>query len=272
MARRAGWFAWFIYVFGAFYFILPLFGTFIFSLQKTRGAIGFSAYAAAFANPGFLQTFLFSCLIAALTILASLALIVPTAFWVNLRMPKWRGVVEFITLLPFVIPAIVLVFGIIKTFGKPVTLFGVPILPSLLNTELSTNLVLVGAYTVLSLPYMYRATDNGLRAMDVRTLAEAAQSLGANWFTVLTRVIIPNLRTALLSGSLLTFAIVIGEYTIAAFLARPMFGPYLQLQVRNRAYEAAALTIVAFALTWIAMGVIDLLTRGRSGGTIAGAR
>jgi putative spermidine/putrescine transport system permease protein len=144
MARRAGWFAWFIYVFGAFYFILPLFGTFIFSLQKTRGAIGFSAYAAAFANPGFLQTFLFSCLIAALTILASLALIVPTAFWVNLRMPKWRGVVEFITLLPFVIPAIVLVFGIIKTFGKPVTLFGVPVLPSLLNTELSTNLVLVG--------------------------------------------------------------------------------------------------------------------------------
>jgi ABC-type multidrug transport system fused ATPase/permease subunit len=111
---------------------------------------------------------------------------------------------------------------------------------------------------------MYRATDNGLRAMDVRTLAEAAQSLGANWFTVLTRVIIPNLRTALLSGSLLTFAIVIGEYTIAAFLARPMFGPYLQLQVRNRAYEAAALTIVAFASPGSRWASIDL-TRANGG-------
>lgn len=272
MSRRAGWFAWAIFMIGAFYFILPLLGTFIFSLQKARGTLGFSAYAAAFSSPSFLQTFLFSCLIAALTILASLALIVPTAFWVNLRMPKWRGVVEFITLLPFVIPAIVLVFGVIKTYGKPLTVFGIPILPSLLNSDLSTNIVLVAAYTVLSLPYMYRATDNGLRAMDVRTLAEAAQSLGANWFVVLARVIMPNLRSALLSGALLTFAIVIGEYTIAAFLARPMFGPYLQLQVRNRAYEAAALTIVAFALTWIAMGIIDLVTRGSRGSTIAGAR
>lgn len=272
MSRRAGWFAWAIFMIGAFYFILPLLGTFIFSLQKARGTLGLSAYAAAFSSPSFLQTFLFSCVIAALTILASLALIVPTAFWVNLRMPKWRGVVEFITLLPFVIPAIVLVFGVIKTYGKPLTVFGIPILPSLLNSDLSTNIVLVAAYTVLSLPYMYRATDNGLRAMDVRTLAEAAQSLGANWFVVLARVIMPNLRSALLSGALLTFAIVIGEYTIAAFLARPMFGPYLQLQVRNRAYEAAALTIVAFALTWIAMGIIDLVTRGSRGSTIAGAR
>lgn len=249
---------------GALYFILPLLGTFLFSLQRQRGTLGFSAYTAAFANPGFIQAFLFSCLVASLTIVASLLLIVPTAFWVNLRMPRWRGVIEFITLLPFVIPAIVLVFGVIRTYGRPLTLFGVDVLPSLLNSNLGTNFVLVAAYTVLSLPYMYRATDNGLRAMDVRTLAEAAQSLGASWLVILWRIIFPNLRTALLSGALLTFAIVIGEYTIAAFLARPMFGPYLQLQVRNRAYEAAALTLIAFALTWMVMGLIDLLTRQRA--------
>ena len=272
MSRRASWFAWVIYLIGALYFTVPLFSTLIFSLQKTRGTLSLSAYAAAFSGAAFWQAFLFSCFIAALTIVASLALIVPTAFWVTLRMPRWRGVVEFITLLPFVIPAIVLVFGIIKTYGKPLTVFGIPVLPSLLNSSLSTNIVLVCVYTVLALPYMYRATDNGLRAIDVRTLAEAGQSLGASWFVVITRVIIPNIRTALLSGALLTFAIVIGEYTIASFLARPMFGPYLQLQVRNRAYEAAALTIVAFALTWLAMGIIDLATRGRGAGTVTGGR
>ncbi len=73
MSQRAGWFAWLIFMVGALYFILPLLGTFVFSLQKVRGSIGFSAYAAAFANPDFLRTFLFSCLIAALTIVASLA-------------------------------------------------------------------------------------------------------------------------------------------------------------------------------------------------------
>lgn len=264
VARGAGWFMWLVFLAGAFFFIMPLASTLIFSLQKVRGTIGIAAYTSALADAGFFRTFLFSSLIASLTILTSLLLIVPTAFWVNLRMPRWRGVVEFISLLPFVIPAIVLVFGISRTYGRPLTFMGLTVLPPLLNTPFSTNIVLVGAYTVLALPYMYRATDNGLRAIDVRTLADAAQSLGAGWPTIIFRIIFPNLRPALLSGALLTFAIVIGEYTIAAFLARPMFGPYLQIQVRNRAYEAAALTLLAFAMTWMAMGLINLLTRQRT--------
>ena len=185
MTRRASWFAWIWFIIGALYLIVPLFGTFVFSLQKVRGTYSVAAYEAAFSDTAFWETFTFSCLIATMTIVASLALVVPTAYWVNLRMPRWRPVVEFITLLPFVIPAIVLVFGMIKTYGKPLTIAGIEVLPSLLNTGFSTNIVLIAAYTVLSLPYMYRATDNGLRAMDVRTLTEAAQSLGASWLIVL---------------------------------------------------------------------------------------
>jgi putative spermidine/putrescine transport system permease protein len=117
---------------------------------------------------------------------------------------------------------------------------------------------------------MYRAVDNGLRAMDVRTLTEAAQSLGASWPRILWSVIFPNLRTALLSGSLLTFAIVVGELTIANFLARPAFAPYLALLSNSRAYEPAALSVVSFALTWGAMGIIQFLTRGAQG-QVAGA-
>ena len=270
MARRASWFAWLIYMIGAIYFILPLFGTVVFSLQKVRGTYSFAAYAAAFSTAGFWQTFLFSSFIATLTIIASLALVVPTAFWVTLRMPRWRPVVEFITLLPFVIPAIVLVFGIIKTYSRPLTIFGIPILPPLTNSSLSTDFLLVAAYVVLSLPYMYRAVDNGLRAMDVGTLTEAAQSLGAGWGTILWRIILPNLRSALLSGALLTFAIVVGELTIATFLGRPAFGPYLALIGNHKVYEPAALAIVSFGLTWLAMGIIDRITRGQ-GSTTTGA-
>ena len=43
-------------------------------------------------------------------------MVVPTAYWVQLRLPQLRGLVEFITLLPLVIPAIVLVFGYIKLY------------------------------------------------------------------------------------------------------------------------------------------------------------
>ena len=110
---------------------------------------------------------------------------------------------------------------------------------------------------------MYRAVDTGLAAIDVRSLTEAAQSLGAGWTRILWRVIFPNLRTALLSGAFLTLAIVIGEYTIANFLARSdAFGPYLSLLGRNQPYTPAAVSLISFALTWLAMGMIAYVGRG----------
>ncbi len=265
MKRRSTW-AWLWVVLGAIYFVLPLAATLDFSLRQQRDTLSLSAYQSAFSDPQFLETFSFSVEMAIATIVVSLLLIVPTAYWVQLRTPQLRPVVEFVTLLPFVIPAIVLVFGFIKIYSSPL-LF----LPPLTNTTLGTNALLVAGYVVLSLPYMYRAVDNGLRSMDVRTLTEAAQSLGAGWPTILFRVIFPNLRTALLSGALLTFAIVVGELTLATFLGRPAFGPYLWLIGQHRAYEPAALTIVSFALTWAAMVIISLVTRGREQGQVAGA-
>ena len=68
-------------------------------------------------------------------------------------------------------------------------------------------------------------------------------------------------------------AIVIGEYTIANFLFRPAFGPYLSGLGQNRTYEPAAVSVIAFLLTWFAMGVIGFIGRGsRTGVQVAGAR
>ena len=264
MKRFAIW-SWLWFALGALYFLLPLYGTLDFSLRMQRGTLSLLAYQKALADPQFIRSFTFSVQMAVLTIIVGLLLIVPTAYWVHLRLPELRPVVEFLTLLPFVIPAIVLVFGLIRTYGRPVTILSVTIMPPLTNTAFGANSLLIAGYVVLSMPYLYRAVDNGLRAMDVRTLTEAAQSLGAGWPTIVARVIFPNLRAALLSGALLTFAIVVGELTIANFLARPAFAPYLALLSNSRAYEPAALSIVSFALTWAAMGIIDLLTRGTPG-------
>lgn len=260
--KRFPFLSWLWLILGAMYFFVPLVGTFMFSLQKKRGELSFAAYQSALTEPGFIRTFTYSNVVAVCTIFVSLLLIVPTAYWVVLKAPRWRPVVEFISLLPFVIPAIVLVFGLIKTYSRTTTLFGIPIFPALTMTTATTNLLLVAGYVVLSMPYMYRSVDNGLRAMDVRTLTEAAQSLGAGWVTILVRIIFPNLRSALLSGALLTYAIVVGELTLAAFLGRPAFGPYLALIGQNQIYEPAALTIVAFLLTWLAMVLINVVTGG----------
>ncbi len=179
-------------------------------------------------------------------------LVVPTAYWIQLRLPRLRPIVEFITLLPLVIPSIVIVFGYLRIFNSS------SLLP-MTGSESATNLLLTFGYVTLALPYMYRAVDTGLRAIDVRTLTEAAESLGARWPTILLKVILPNVRTAVLSGAFLTFAIVIGEFTMASLLDRPAFGPYLQLIGANRAYEPAALAIIAFIVTWACMGLMQLV-------------
>jgi putative spermidine/putrescine transport system permease protein len=256
--------AWVVFVLGATYFLAPLLGTFVHSI-RTRPDI-FLAYRQVFADPRFLGGLGYSFVAGLLTIVISLLIIVPTAYWVRLRVPRLRPLVEFVTLMPFVIPPVVLAFGLIRIYsGGPIRLA---------SSDTGLNLILVGAYVVLSFPYMYRAVDTGLAAIDVRTLTEAAQSLGSSWPRILWQVIFPNLRTSLLSGAFLTLAIVIGEYTIAQILARNgAFAPYLSLLGRNQPYQPAAVSLISFGLTWVAMGIIAFLGRGaRQRVQVAGAR
>jgi putative spermidine/putrescine transport system permease protein len=206
-----------------------------------------------------------------MTIIVSIILIVPTAYWIRLRLPEARRIVEFITLLPFVVPAIVLVFGLIRLFSSPIKLpfADIVLLPPLTNTVFGTNVLMVAGYMVLGLPYVYRSVDLGMRTVDVRTLTEAAESLGANWYTIILTVILPNIRASLLSGALLIFAIVVGEVVLASFLGVQTFGPYLLLLGQQRSYEPAALSFATFLLTWAAMGIIQLISGGQ--GQVAGA-
>jgi putative spermidine/putrescine transport system permease protein len=261
--RRSGSVVWWIvFVIGVLYFFIPLLGTFAFSM---RAQPLFSAYAVVIDDPQFAATLIYSFVAGIITIIVATVLIVPTAYWVRLRLPRLRPYIEFITLLPFVIPPIILVFGLLRSYsGPPLPLAG---------SDFGSNILIVAAYVVLSLPYMYRAVDTGLRSIDVRSLTEASQSLGAGWVTILWQVIFPNVRVAILSGAFLTLAIVVGEFTIATFLARPAFGPYINLIGGNRAYEPAAVSLISFGLTWMAMGAISLFARGsRQRVQVAGAR
>jgi len=244
---------WLAVALGGIYFLAPLVATFEFSLRMRRGEYSFDAYRVVFASGNFQASFLYSTIVALVTIVVAALIVVPAAYFVQLRLPRLRGVVEFITLLPLVIPAIVLVFGYIRLYGSS------SVLP-LTATSLGADALLTFGYVgLLGLPYMYRSVDAGLRAIDVRTLTEAAESQGAGAVTILFHVILPNIRSAILSGAFLTFAIVIGEFTFASLLDGPAFGPYLQLIGASRAYEPAALAVMAFALTWACLGLIQLV-------------
>ncbi|MEQ1768394.1 MAG: ABC transporter permease subunit [Devosia sp.] len=253
MKRNKAW-AWIVFAIGASYFLLPLLATVKFSLEIRKAGWTLDAYTNVFADPRFQQTFGYSLFVGLCTVLVGLIIVVPAAYYVRLRAPQLRPIFEFVTLLPLIVPAIVLVFGYIRLYNSSSWL-------PLTNSNLGTTTLLTFAYVALGLPYMYRAVDTGLRTIDVQTLTEAATIMGANQLQVITQVILPNIIVAVLSGAFLTLAIVIGEFTIASLLNQQVFGVYMQNVGANRAYEPAALSIISFILTWGAMGMIAFLGR-----------
>ena len=259
---RSNLWAIFWAVLGLLYFFIPLYGTLDFSLRMQKGQISLLAYQIVLADPKFLESFRYSAIMGILTVIFSVVLFLPTIYWVHLKMPKIRPLIEIFTILPFIIPVIVYVFGLIRTFSKA------PL--QLTLTPFKTDILILAGYVVLSMPYMYRAIDAGMRAIDVRTLTEAAQNLGANWAQILLNVIIPNLRIAILSGALICFALVLGELILGDFLVRPALGPYMVEVGRDKAYEPAALGILSFGLTWICLGIMQLVSRGGTGQQLTG--
>lgn len=252
---------WIVFLIGVLYFFVPLVATLLFSLKPATFG---DAYVSTINDGELFGSLLYSFMIAIITVIGSTVLIVPTAYWVRLKVPRARPFVEFVTLLPFVVPPVILVFGLLNTYSHP-PLF-------LTETNLGNDVLMVCAYIVLSFPYMYRAVDTGLRAIDIRSLTEAAQSLGAGWFKILWTVILPNLRVSILAGAFLTVAIVVGEFTIAIFLGRKTFAPFLSILGDHDPYEQAAVTLVSFGITWLAMGLIGFVGRGsRARVQVAGA-
>ncbi len=246
------------------FFLFPLLAMARFALQNVPVVLlglstlfdkwSFSGITKALGDEGFRDALTLSIKLAIGTVVLTLGLLLPTAIWVHLRVPRARAFIEFLTVLPYVIPAIALVAGI-KVIQPHVRWF--------LNSDYS----LIPFYVILALPFTYRSLDAGIRSLDLRTLVDASRSLGAGWGATLTRALVPNLRTAIISSAFLTTAVVLGEYTIANVLLRdtlPTFTQVFRASEPQGSYGLALLTLVA---TTALFALLSVLTRKR-GGTI----
>jgi putative spermidine/putrescine transport system permease protein len=246
------------------FFLLPLIATLLFSLKsiQTGKCCTGAAYSLIVHDSQFWHTIRLSFVLALETIAISLVLFVPTVYWVHLKVPRLRPVLGFMALVPFVVPPIILVVGLLSLYkGAPSWFYDKP------------YGFLAFAYVILAFPYMYFSLDAGFRAIDVHTLTEASQNLGASWRTTLLRVILPNIRVAALGGSFLTLAIVMGEFTIASLATFKTFPTYIQFINETQPYEAAALSLISFLIVWAAMLGLLFVGRGRARpAQVAGAR
>jgi putative spermidine/putrescine transport system permease protein len=196
--------------------------------------------------------------VAAVTVVISVALMTPTAYLANTKVPRAKVWLDLLSMVPFGMPGVVLALGLLQLYSR------VPL--PLVNTA---N-ILIASYLVLTLPFMYRAVMNALESIDAHTLREAAQSLGANPWLVFLRVILPNVLPGVVNGSLLVFSTVFAEFTLANLLIGTRFKTfplYLVEFTRFDARQASALAVISFLVAWIVSLAILLVTARRSRAT-----
>jgi putative spermidine/putrescine transport system permease protein len=239
--QRSGAWRWVVLLIAGVYFLLPLYAAFRFA--------GLSGFGDVFTTPGFGSSLWLSIRLAAVTWAISMVLMIPTTVYVHLRMPRMRRLLESVTILPIVIPPVVLIIGVLQ------------VAPLALR---ASAWLLALEYVILALPFSYRALDAGLRAMDVKTLSEAAGSLGAGWLVTLWRVILPNMRTAVLSATILIVALVLGEFTMASLDLQQTFPAWIVLFDQLNAQVSVAASIFALFVTWIFLMLITVIATRQS--------
>ena len=234
------------------YVLIPVAASLQFSLEAGyKGRLSLTAYSQALAEAGLGTSLLTSVKVAAGAAAITLALLVPTVIFVNLRFPRWRAVLDAVSLLPLGVPAVVIVLGVLGAYRS---------LPSIIT---GTPVILALVYVILAMPYSYRAIDASVRAIDMHTLVDAGRSMGAGWGKLFSRVLLPSLRSGILAAAFLTVALSLGEYAIASIMGFNTFPVWLVGVEGNNPYVAVALSISALAFTWILLGALALAGAGR---------
>ncbi len=236
----------------ALYLLIPLGATLWFGLDTGKG-FDPSTYLRIFKDPDLSQTIITSLELALGATILVVVLVTPTAYWVQLRIPGARPLLDFLSLVPFAMPAIVLAVGLLQEYsgsaGPVINYLSLGLVP-----VLSNNLNII------------RPIDNSLRAINTTVLTEAAYSLGSGWWRAFLTVILPNIWPGIISAALLTFSTVMGEFTLASLFSIYTFPIYLNVTGQNDPHKAASLSILSFIFTLVCVLGIILLVRRRPAG------
>lgn len=234
------------------YFVAPLIASARFSFEGDHGSLSLSGYTSALGSHEFWSSLSLSVEVGLGAVALELVLMLGTSLWVYLHAPKWRLFVETLTLVPIVVPVVVLVLGVSGTLR---------FLPSFI---VFTPVILALEYVVLAMPYAYRIIDSGVRSINLSTMVDAGRSLGANWFRVIFTVLLPNLKGALLGAGFMTFGLVLGEYVMASLLSFNTFPVWLETVGVVHATEAVALSVLSLLGTVVVLGAVAIVGSARA--------
>ncbi len=253
------------------YLVIPLGATLIFGLSGGAG-IDFHSYQQIFGDKDFSSTIVISLELALASTILAVVLVTPTVYWMRLRLPQARPLLDFLSLVPFAVPAILLALGLSEVYGSSnifIDILSLGLVPLLSNQPfnvVNTPQLLVCAYVIVSLPFVYRPIDNSLRAINTRVLTEASYSLGGGWWRTFLTIVLPNILPGVISAALLTFSTAMGEFTLSSLFGIYTFPIYLNQIGQSDAHKAASLSILSFLFTLVCVLALLLFVGRRVGG------
>lgn len=212
------------------------------------------------------QPLLLTFRLAAITTVILFIIGIPLAYWIANTRTRFKPVVETLVSMPLVLPPSVLGFYLLLAFS-PQNAFG-----QWLEQWFDIRLVfsfagLVIGSAIFSLPFMVHPIQSGLQGLPA-SLLEASRTLGKPDTVTLFRVLLPNIKPALLSGAVLSFAHTVGEFGVILMIGGNIPGVTrvasiaIYDEVESLNYAAANFyAMVLFAVTFAILLTVYILNR-----------
>lgn len=230
----------------ALIFFLPLIAAAEFSFRNPGGkGHSFVNYTWLLHQDGFWPALGASFRLAVLAGALNLILMVPTMVFLNLKATKYKPLVDFICILPLIIPVVSLAIGAQVS------------MPSILQ---NTDYELVFFFVIVGLPYTYRALDSAISGVDLKVLVEASRSLGGSWLSTILKVVIPSIRAGIIGSLFLSFALALGEFTLTSLLHWSTFPTWTVVAAQQNILGAIAISVFSFALAIFVLTSIGIFT------------
>ncbi|KQL45921.1 ABC transporter permease [Brevibacillus choshinensis] len=246
------------------YLFIPLVATFLYSIAtdwyRTILPEGYTLawYKELFTDPRFLAAMQRTLLVCFIAICISVTVMVPTIFIVTVYFSRWELILQSLVMLPYAIPGVVAAVGLIKVYSSgPIVLSG-------------SIWLLVGAYFVVVLPYMYQGIRNSMRTIDAIRLVEAAELLGASRMQAFWKVIFPNILTGIVISTLLSFSTLFGEFVLANLLVGGHYETmqiYLIRRMEESGHLTSAIVVTYFILLFVLSGAVMRLGKSSKEGS-----
>lgn len=229
------------------YLLLPLVVTIVYSLfQKWTDIIpeqfSLESYVTILTDKEFLMCILRTLAACVVPIAITVSIILLAMFVTCVYFPSLDKYVQIICMIPYTIQGVILSVSILSAYIRAGAFLG------------NRLVMLFGAYSVIIMPYIYQGIKNGMSAINVKVLTEAAEMLGAAKIYAFFRIIVPNILSSIIVSALLAVGIIFGDYVLVRNLTGTSFQNmqiYLYQTMKSDSTKASAVFVVIMFLTFL---------------------